>query len=161
MSETEQTHDTEQSGTPRFYYTVSNQHIFLEAGIKTEIIEKRDVFPIPHTPDWCQGMISLRGKLIPVVDLQSSLNTSDETKVVQSPWLLVLEKAPFPQLAICIDQLPVQQWVNDEPHHTLDHENYPKWLTSSIKIDDQTFYVANHTGFFEQLVHENETGNTT
>jgi purine-binding chemotaxis protein CheW len=35
-----------------------------------EIIGMMAITPIPHTPDWGLGVINLRGKIIPVVDLR-------------------------------------------------------------------------------------------
>lgn len=153
MSETAQIENTELSGTPRFYYTVADHHILLEAGIKTEIIEQRDIFPIPHSPSWCQGMISLRGKLIPVANLHTLF---DNAKTSKSHWLLVLEKAPFPQLAIRIDQLPQQQIINNERSKSIDNQTLPSWFEASVSLDEQTLYEANHSKLFEQLIQENE-----
>jgi len=144
---------TGQSGVSKFYYSVAGFNILLESDIKTEIIEKRDIFPIPHAPEWCQGMISLRGKLIPVANLHKLLNDSATLK---SQWLLVLEIAPYPQLAVRIDQLPAQQILNDEDQETVDRQSFPVWIESQIRIDEKTFYQANHTALFEQLIQENE-----
>jgi|GEM_PF-1135870 len=153
MNEAAQINDTEKQGTPRFYYTVAGNDILLEADIKTEIIEQRDVFPIPHAPTWCQGMISLRGKLIPVANLHTLF---DNAKASKSNWLLVVEQAPFPQLAIRIDQLPKQQLLNNEHHENIDEQKFPAWLVSSILIGQQTLYEADHSRLFEQLIQENE-----
>jgi len=46
-----------------FYYTAANYNILLESDIKTEIVEQLTIFPMPHAPVWCNGMISLRGLL--------------------------------------------------------------------------------------------------
>jgi len=144
----------EQSSVSKFYYCVAGFNILLEAGIKTEIIEKRDIFPIPHAHKWCQGMISLRGKLIPVANLHQFL---DDSILEKSQWLLILEIAPYPQLAIRIDQLPMQQVLNNEEHEAIENPSFPSWIQSSIRVNDKTLYQANHTELFEQLIWENET----
>lgn len=144
---------TKPQGTPQFYYTVAGHNILLEAGIKTEIIEQQMVFPIPHAPQWCQGMISLRGKLIPVVNLRTFFDTP---RVSKSDWLLVLEQSPFPQLAVRIDRLPQQQLVNNERRQSIDGQKLPSWFEASVLLDDLTLYEANHSKLFEQLIQENE-----
>ena len=78
MTDEMQISEGEQQSTPQFYYTIAGCNILLEPGMKTEIIEKQVIFPIPHSPPWCQGMISLRGKLIPVANLHKLLNSSDQ-----------------------------------------------------------------------------------
>lgn len=154
MSEEVLTTDSDPQGVSSFYYQVAGFNILLEPEIKTEIVEKRDIFPIPHAPQWCQGMISLRGKLIPVANLHKLLNNSDAGK---SQWLLVLEIAPYPQLAILIDQLPMQQVLNNEPQELIKNETIPGWLESSVSINNKTLYQANHTELFGQLIQQNET----
>ena len=154
MTDEMQISEGEQQSTPQFYYTIAGCNILLEPGMKTEIIEKQVIFPIPHSPPWCQGMISLRGKLIPVANLHKLLNSSDQRK---SNWLLVLEKDPYPQLAIRIDKLPMQQLLDNEPRNAIDLAQYPSWLQASISVDNKVLYEADHTILFKQLIHENES----
>ena len=157
MSEAVQIDENEKTGISRFYYSIADHNILLEIGIKTEIIEQQDTFPLPHAPAWCHGMISLRGKLIPVVNMHKVFNLSDES---QSSWLLVLEKEPYPQLAIRIDKLPMQQQLQDESGKPLSDKTLPSWISSEISIDDKLLYEANHTEFFEQLILKNETSSS-
>ena len=153
MTEEVQANSTDPQGISKFYYSVGDYNILLEPGIKTEIIEKKDVFPIPHSPLWCQGMISLRGKLIPVVGLHKLL---DDTKASNSNWLLVMEKETYPQLALRIDQLPKQQSFQDQPAESIDGDQLPSWFKAVIAIDGKKIYEADHTEFFDQLIQENE-----
>jgi len=156
MSETLPSTESELTSVSAFYYTVAQYNIILESGIKTEIIDKRDIFPIPHTPAWCRGMISLRGKLIPVVNLHHVLGDTEQGK---SQWLLIIEKSPFPQLAISIDQLPMQQAINDESFKLLfeEPEESTRWLEATASVENKTFYKVNHSTLFEQLIQLNET----
>ena len=158
MAEEVQPKAKETQGISKFYYTVAEYNILLESGIKTEIIEKMDVFPIPRAPIWCQGMISLRGKLIPVVGLHKLLSDSKQSA---SNWLLVLEKEPYPQLAIRIDRLPQQQFFENQHSQTIDAEKLPSWLKSVIEISGTKIYEADHTELFDQLIQENETSINT
>ena len=52
-----------------------------------EIIEYRDVTPVPMMPDYLRGIINLRGRVVPVIDLQvrfgrASTETSRRTCIV-------------------------------------------------------------------------------
>ena len=38
-----------------------------------EILKPRNITPIPHTPDYLAGIINLRGRIVPVVDLRRKL----------------------------------------------------------------------------------------
>lgn len=52
-----------------------------------EIIGVIDITPLPQTPEWISGVINLRGKIIPVMDLRArfgleSVEHSDETCII-------------------------------------------------------------------------------
>lgn len=39
-----------------------------------EIIRQQKITPIPHLPDYVKGVINLRGRVIPVIDLRTKFN---------------------------------------------------------------------------------------
>ncbi|MGC8833106.1 MAG: chemotaxis protein CheW [Armatimonadota bacterium] len=52
-----------------------------------EIIGMMDITPVPRTPDFIRGVINLRGKIIPIVDLRvkfgmEAADTTDETCII-------------------------------------------------------------------------------
>lgn len=55
----------------RFLTFVLDDELYgLEIRYVTEIIGMQPVNPIPETPDYIKGVINLRGKIIPVVDMR-------------------------------------------------------------------------------------------
>lgn len=55
-----------------------------------EIIRSTEVTPVPNSPLFVEGVINLRGNIIPVVDLRKRLNLYDEAHVVDRNWILIL-----------------------------------------------------------------------
>lgn len=58
-----------------------------------EIIRSTDITRIPNAPDFVEGVINLRGNIIPVIDLRRRLNmggapTTGKTKA--KDWILIL-----------------------------------------------------------------------
>ncbi len=52
-----------------------------------EIIRSSDITPVPHTPDFVDGVITLRGKIVPVIDLRTRFRMpraehTDTTRVI-------------------------------------------------------------------------------
>ena len=135
-----------------FYYTAASHNILLESDIKTEIVEQLTIFPMPHAPAWCNGMISLRGKIIPVVDIAHVLNTEHK---VEGNWLLILESTPLPQVAIKIDRLPARISYVKEDVEEIDKDQYPNWLVESVNTAELTLLKADHGALFQQLIDEN------
>jgi purine-binding chemotaxis protein CheW len=52
-----------------------------------EIIRMVDVTPVPHSPDFVEGVINLRGQILPVIDLRKRFNlesseADEDTRIV-------------------------------------------------------------------------------
>lgn len=55
-----------------------------------EIIGMMHITPVPRTPNFVKGVINLRGKIIPVVDLRSKFNM-DEKQYNERTCIIVVE----------------------------------------------------------------------
>jgi purine-binding chemotaxis protein CheW len=58
-----------------------------------EIIRKVPITAIPDAPDFIEGVINLRGNIIPVIDLRKRLNILGLRERQKDPWILVLNVA--------------------------------------------------------------------
>ena len=54
-------------------FRLGNQEFALEIGLVKEIIRLVEITPLPRVPEAVAGMINVRGKIIPVVDLHKHL----------------------------------------------------------------------------------------
>lgn len=65
----------------------------LPAGILKvrEIIRDAAITAIPNSPDFVEGVINLRGNIIPVIDLRKRLNLLQQEKSETKIWILILE----------------------------------------------------------------------
>ena len=55
-----------------------------------EIIRETPITPIPNSPDFIEGVINLRGNIIPVIDLRKRLNLRDMTAPEGQIWIMIL-----------------------------------------------------------------------
>jgi purine-binding chemotaxis protein CheW len=55
-----------------------------------EIIRETPITPIPNSPDFIEGVINLRGNIIPVIDLRKRLNLREETAPPGQIWIMIL-----------------------------------------------------------------------
>lgn len=55
-----------------------------------EIIRSTEVTPVPNSPTFVEGVINLRGNIIPVIDLRKRLNLYDLDKQLVKSWILIL-----------------------------------------------------------------------
>lgn len=55
-----------------------------------EIIRSTPVTPIPDAPSFIEGVINLRGNIIPVIDLRKRLDLKNEKTVEDKVWIIIL-----------------------------------------------------------------------
>lgn len=85
-----------------------------------EIIRPQHITPIPRTPDYLIGVTSLRGKIIPIVDLKRRLLlTGTEDSKRQK---IIILKGPKGPLGVMVDRisgvvrLPLSGLTDSPPH---------------------------------------------
>jgi len=55
-----------------------------------EIIRDTTITPIPDSPDFLEGVINLRGSIIPVIDLRKRLKLVRIEDLNPDPWIIIL-----------------------------------------------------------------------
>jgi purine-binding chemotaxis protein CheW len=55
-----------------------------------EIIRSAPITPVPNSPEFVEGVINLRGDIIPVIDLRKRLNLFTE-EMQKKNWILILD----------------------------------------------------------------------
>ena len=71
-NETQEQQHTSNSDEPVQYLTfkLDGEAFATEISRVREVLEYTKVTPVPRTPDYMQGVINLRGSVVPVVDLR-------------------------------------------------------------------------------------------
>jgi len=88
----------------RFGVRVGDIGLLIPQGMLSEMVDDAEIYPLPTTPLWFQGLINLRGSLVPVFDLKA-LFEMEEHKVETSN-LLVLNSGEE-AVGILIDSFPL------------------------------------------------------
>lgn len=68
-----------------------------------EIIGMMDITPVPRTPDFIRGVINLRGKVIPIIDLRLKFGMEAAAQTDQTCVIVV--QAHGVQMGIVVDQV--------------------------------------------------------
>ncbi len=88
----------------RYGVRVGGLHFLLPEVTVSEVLDRSVIYSVPNTAPWFEGLINLRGNVVPVFDLRELLGTAPETGARQ--MLLILDKGEN-ALGIAIDGLPV------------------------------------------------------
>lgn len=88
----------------RYGVRVGELRILLLEETVSEVLDRPEIFSVPNTVSWFEGLINLRGNVVPVFDLRELFGTAPIAGERQ--MLLVIDKGEN-ALGIAIDGLPV------------------------------------------------------
>ncbi len=91
------------SGGKFLTFFLGSEEYGLEILKVQEIIGMMPVTPVPRTPEYIKGVINLRGKIIPVVDLRMKLGM-DSTEITDETCTIVVQVDKL-QIGIIVDKV--------------------------------------------------------
>lgn len=73
-------------------FILAGEHFCVDILMVQEIIKQMPITIVPDTPDFIEGVINLRGNIIPLIDLRKRLNIKDEMKKqIEDPWTIIID----------------------------------------------------------------------
>lgn len=112
----------------RYGYKVSNMNFLVPEGTVSEVLQNQNIYMLPNSPNWIEGLINIRGNIIPVMNVGKVLKEKEKEKLTN---ILVLNKSDNTStIAILISDLPVSLELNDSKTSTT--KNYPDILHDFI-----------------------------
>jgi len=129
----------------RYGYKIGDLNFLVPEKMVSEVIQTNKIFNLPNAPKWIEGLINIRGNIVPVMDVASFLNSRTKAK---DKNILVLNKPDsHSTIAIIINGLPVSLEHNDSKTKV---ENYSESLLEYI---DEGF-SQNNTDWVEFNPHK-------
>jgi len=143
-----------QGSTHSYGFTVGDIGLLYEQGKIGEVIENADICPIPNTAEWLQGIVNVRGNLIPVFDLRLLLGLPDsgpDSAKESSNHLLVIDRGEK-AVAIPISEFPRSIDVSQPSRHALPvPEAIRDFAGNTYLTDDHIWIALNFDAFFDSL----------
>lgn len=95
----------------RYGYKISKMNFLVPENTVSEVIQNPNIFSLPTSPSWIEGLINIRGNIIPVMNIGKLLKHANGEKLTN---ILVLDKADNKSaIAIMISNLPVSLEIGD------------------------------------------------
>jgi len=136
------------NGPLRYGFRAGDIGLIMDEVLGSEIVNKILTCAIPATPAWFQGVVNIRGNIVPVFDLKMIFNSDKKTDLQR---LLIIGKEDK-AAGILIDDLP--QALHDL-EVTEDFLSPPSLLNECIrnvyKQNDDIWYELNFHDFFAEL----------
>lgn len=71
-------------------FGVANERFGVDILMVQEILRSAVVTPVPNSPEFVEGVLNLRGNIVPVIDLRKRLNLYNENSSQKKSWVLIL-----------------------------------------------------------------------
>ena len=136
----------------RFFYSVGDLNFLFETDLKVENLPETTINKVPHAPEWCTGIISVRGVIVPVVNMHIILK--DQIKKVKNkskkPYLLKVEHKNHAAIILQIDKLPEIINIKDYTYSTSANDS-PAWQGKTWKNSINKIFEMNHDTLFDSI----------
>ena len=71
-------------------FNIANEKFGVDILMVQEIIRAAEITTVPNSPEFVEGVINLRGNIIPVIDLRKRLHLYTESHIGKKSWVLIL-----------------------------------------------------------------------
>lgn len=123
----------------------------------SEIIGIMSVIPIPKTPDFVKGIINLRGKIIPIIDLRLKFGMQEKEYNEETCIIIVNvdSENTTNQIGLVVDivsevvDIPLSE-VEPPPKYSVDSNQ--EFITGVAKVKDQVVLLLN----IKQVIYSKE-----
>jgi purine-binding chemotaxis protein CheW len=72
-------------------FTIGKEQFGVDILMVQEIIRSSPITSVPNSPDFIEGVINLRGNIIPVIELRKRLGLYRKETVLKDSWILILD----------------------------------------------------------------------
>ncbi|HXC62385.1 MAG TPA: chemotaxis protein CheW [Nitrospiria bacterium] len=103
-----------------------------------EIIYFKPVTPIPRSPSFIEGIIDLRGSVIPIVDVKKRLGLASDPDL--HPDYILIVKIQDRRLGIMVDRVREVLQIETariEPHHKIVRGRHSEFLTGVCRVAER------------------------
>ncbi len=107
-----------------------------------EVVGMQNIDPVPKTPDFMKGVINLRGKIVPVIDLR--LKFEMKAKEITKETCIVVVDIQGNFTGIIVDQLIGVVTVDKEEYESspqLGHNINAEFITGMVKLEERVIIV--------------------
>ena len=126
-------------------FTLKNENFAFDIMRVIEIIRLKEITEVPTAPDFIEGVINLRGKIIPIIDLRKRFLLESQNR--DKNFRIIIVKLDKIQLVgIIVDEVAKVIVVDEEevmpPPPTI-ADIGGRYIENIVKIDDRIVVILN------------------
>ncbi|RMI05121.1 MAG: purine-binding chemotaxis protein CheW [Calditrichaeota bacterium] len=105
---------SEQSNSHAILFSVADQFFALPLSMVEHVIQAVAITPVPHAPDFIEGVINLHGQLVPVLNLRKRMGFPARAPELSDRLVILHTRQRL--LALLVDGVSgVIEWPESEP----------------------------------------------
>ena len=126
-------------------FSLGNEEYALPIADVHEIIRYTEPRSVASSVDWVRGVISLRGKIVPVYDLASRLHCVREADVEEQKIVIVEAAAQLAE--VVVDDVAEVITVDEDQLEGIPSADEPA-IDAIVKLDDRLIVLLSPAGLF-------------
>ena len=136
-------------------FKISNETYAIDIMEVNEIVKLTEITPIPNAPDFVDGIITLRGQIIPIVDLNKRFNFAPRTYTEEDELFraIVIIRVQDMTIGILIDQvnrvIPVNRDQIQPPPQMVSGVG-AEFISGVVKQNDNLFVILDIQKLFSK-----------
>ncbi|MBL1142315.1 MAG: hypothetical protein HND53_09825 [Proteobacteria bacterium] len=140
----------------RYGFRLGEINFLINEFSMSEVVIKPVIYSIPNTPSWIQGLINLRGILVPVFNLKKHIRPDNDE--INSSTLLVLDKGER-AFATFIDSLPDSINIDEvDLKNVAIPDNIPdilkEYVTETYELNKEIWLELDYDIFIKNITKE-------
>lgn len=141
--------NTERTYT-RYGYQISDMNFLVPESTVCEVIQTPRIFSLPNAPSWIEGLLNIRGNIIPVMNIGKYLKNGSKEKFTN---ILVLDKSDNENaIAVMISNLPTSLEINDsKTSTTIYSDNLREFISAGFRQNGIDWIEFNPQKLFKKL----------
>jgi|LGOV01.1.fsa_nt_gb purine-binding chemotaxis protein CheW len=147
--------NTERAYT-RYGYQISYMNFLVPEGTVCEVIQNPKIFSLPNAPSWIEGLLNIRGNIIPVMNVGKYLKNGNKEKFTN---ILVLDKSDNENaIAVMISDLPVSLEISDSKTSTTNYsDDLLEFISAGFKQNGIDWIEFDPQKLFKRLAGKEST----
>ncbi|MBQ3923113.1 MAG: purine-binding chemotaxis protein CheW [Spirochaetales bacterium] len=136
-------------------FKISNETYAIDIMEVNEIVKLTEITPIPNAPDFVDGIITLRGQIIPIVDLNKRFNFAPRTYTEEDELFraIVIIRVQDMTIGILIDQvnrvIPIDRNQIQPPPQMVSGVG-AEFISGVVKQNDNLFVILDIQKLFSK-----------
>jgi chemotaxis signal transduction protein len=140
----------------RYGFRLGEINFLINEFSMSEVVKKPVIYSIPNTPSWIQGLINLRGILVPVFDIKKRIEQNKDDK--KNDTLLVIDRGER-AFATYIDALPDSINMDEVQINKISTpDNVPEILkehiTETLELNQEVWLELDYDTFIQNMTKD-------